>query len=307
MRGFLAALALLIAAFAVPATAAGEAKYLVGFAQDDMSNDWRAAQVRAVEKAFADHPDIGFTHTDAGGSTARNVMDIERLVERGIDLLMVSPRNKRAMTPAIARVHRRGIPVVLLTRRIANDAYTTFIAPDDAAIARRAGNVLARALDGEGRVLMLKGVPTATTAVARTRGFKEAIADDPGIRLVASRAANYKRQDAIRAMEKVMAEGIAFDAIFAQSDSMAVGARIALRAHDRDPHNVPMVGIDYIRAARQAIRDGTQVASFTYPTCAKPAARIAARILHGEDVPRQVTVESTMVTKENVEAVEPIF
>ena len=300
---------LLLLGPATPA-AAEDAEFLVGFAQDDMSNDWRAAQVRAVERALAEHPDISFTCTDARGSTARNVLDIERLVAQGIDLLIVGPRNPKAMTPAIRQVHEGGIPVILLTRRITgpqDSGFTTFIGPADRQIAARAAGVLGEAMGGEGRILMLEGVPTATTAIARTKGFREALTDWPKLRIVASRAANYKRQDAIRAMEDLLRNDVAFDAIYAHSDSMAVGARLALRAHDRDPAAIPMVGIDYIPAARAAIREGTQTASFTYPTCGREAADIATRILHGESVPREITVESTLVTRDNVDDVEPIF
>ncbi|HKJ77001.1 MAG TPA: substrate-binding domain-containing protein, partial [Gammaproteobacteria bacterium] len=122
--------------------------YLVGFAQDDLSNDWRAAQVRALEQAFRDDPDIRFVYTDARGSTARQIQDIEQLAARGLDVLITSPRDTRAMTPVIREVHRNGTPVVLLTRRITTGDFTVFIHPDDCGIGRRAARLLARHLDG---------------------------------------------------------------------------------------------------------------------------------------------------------------
>lgn len=45
-------------------------KYTVGFAQDTMANDWRAAQVRQLEAAFEKHPEVQFIYTDAKGHTA---------------------------------------------------------------------------------------------------------------------------------------------------------------------------------------------------------------------------------------------
>lgn len=288
--------------------AAGEAaRFAVGFAQDTLANDWRQAQAHTLASEFARHPQVQFRVTDAHGKTARQIMDVEDLVAAGVDLLISSPKDELAMTPVISAAHRAGTPVILLTRRVASDRYTTYIAPDDGDIARRAARFIAKRLHGKGRVLILQGVPTATTAKIRTRAFLEEIQRFPQIEIAGIEPANYLRSDAIRAMERVLAEGIAFDAIYAQSDSMAAGARMALTYAGIEPSSLITVGIDYIGEAREAIRRGDQTASFTYPLCAVEAVTTAMRILHGEPVPKSIVIPSTMVTAENVERVEPVF
>lgn len=292
----------------VPGWAGAQERFLVGFAQDDMSNDWRAAQLYELEAALEKFPAIDFVFTDAQGSTARNIAQIEQLVNRGIDLLVVSPRDIALMTQVIERVYHQGIPVILLTRRIASENFTSFISPDDQAIARQAAHTLVQAMDYQGRVLILQGVPSATTAIDRTKGFVDALGHYASMEIAAIRVGNYKRADAILAVEQALDEGIAFDGIYAQSDSMAVGARLALRAAGIDPATVPTVGIDYIQEARDAIVEGTQYASFTYPTCGVRAAQIASRILeHGADVPHIIEVPSKRVDRTNVHDVEPLF
>ena len=74
--------------------------YVVGFAQDNMSNDWRAAQVNEMRRALAKYPNIRFIYTDAEGSASRQVLDMERLVEQGVDVIVTSPRDVEAMTRA---------------------------------------------------------------------------------------------------------------------------------------------------------------------------------------------------------------
>lgn len=279
----------------------------VGFAQDTLANDWRLAQAEGLRAALAGRPGVTLTITDGHGETARQIRDIEDLVYGKVDVLIASPRDGAAMTPVLSRAYRSGIPVVLLTRRISTGDYTTFIAPDDAAIAHRAARYMVTQLKGRGRILMLQGVPTATTAIARTEAFLEELKQHPGVQVSAVKPANYLRADAIRAVEEALREGVPFDAIYAQSDSMAAGARIALRKAGRDPAGLIIVGIDYIAEAREAIRRGEQSASFTYPTCAAEAARVVLAIGRGEKVPRQVVVDSVMVTRDNVEQVAPIF
>lgn len=305
-RPFLTLALLMLAATA----AAGETPqrvYTVAFAQDTLANDWRAAQVRLLEAAFAPHGHVRFIHTDARGSTARQVQDIEDLILRGVDVLMTSPRDSAVLTPVVRRAYRQGIPVVLLTRRIQGDDYTSFVGPDDELIALSAAHDLAEELGGKGRIVMLRGLPTATTTQARERGFMAGIERHPGLEVVRRMNANYLRGDAIRAMAGLLEEGVAFDAIYAHSDSMAAGARIALRRAGIDPATIPTVAIDYIREARQAIRDGEQLASYVYPTCAAEAAQVVLAILRGEAVPREVIVPSLRVTRDNVDTVEPIF
>jgi len=291
-----------------PATAsAPDRVFTIGFPQDNMADEWRAAQVQAVADTLAGQSNVRCIYSDAAGSTAKNLLDLEDMIDQGVDLLMVSPRDPVAMSPILSRAYRLGIPIVLLTRRMINDDYTLFISPNDATIAGQAAEQITKVLNGTGKVLMLQGVPTASTVLHRTEGFLEAIKSHPGIEVVAIKPANYLRADAIKVVQEMLEQKIPFDAIYAQDDAMASGARIALIEAGIDPATVPIVGIDYISEAREAIRAGDQVASFTYPTCGEQAAELALRILRGEAVPREVEVPSVMVTRENVERVETIF
>lgn len=280
---------------------------LVGFAQDHLANDWRQAQLRELEQALSVHPHIRFIYTDAKGSTAGQIRDIEDLIQQGVDILITSPRDSVAMTPVIASAHQQGIAVVLLTRQIQTEDYTSFIAPDDESIARDAARYLINSMQARGRILMLQGLPNASTTRQRTAAFMDEIATHPELGIAAIRIGNYLRNDTIQAMEDVLAQGIAFDAIYAQSDSMASGARIVLKHAGVDLSRIQIVGIDYIAEARSAILAGEQAASFTYPTSATEAAQVVFMIAEGKQPPRQIRVPFQRVDASNVHLVEPIF
>jgi len=288
-QAFFATLAVLFMHISAPAHAADHT-FIVGFPQDNMSNDWRRAQVMAVKKVLDQHPDVKFIYTDAQGDTAKNIQDIEDLVDQGINLLMLIPRDAQAMTPVIAQVHAKGIPVVLLTRRILSDTYTSFVSADDAKIAAGAAKYLVESLNGSGKVLVLQGVPTASTAIKRTEGFMAEAAKHPGIEVVAVKPANYLRSEAIKMVEQALEEGLEFDAIYGQSDSMAAGARLALSAAGIDPQTKLIVGIDYIPEAREAIREGLQAATFTYPTEGTEGDEAALKTLAGENGAKKTEV-----------------
>lgn len=309
----LAALAALFLALPAPAGAQGggtaeKKKFVVAFAQDTMANDWRAAQVRDLKEALARHADIEFVFTDAQGDTARQVKDIEDLAARKVDVLITSPRDAEVMREPIARAYRSGIPVILLTRRVNGDAFTQFISADNRAIGRQAAQFLARRLNGKGRILVLAGVPTASSAIERMAGFEEELKKHPGLRIAAVKPADYLRAQAIRRIEEALDEKIGFDAIFSQSDSMALGAILALRKAGLDPQKIPITGIDYIGEAREAVRAGDLAATFSFPTAGREGAEAAIRLIRGtRPGGREVVIESVPVTRANVNKIAPIF
>jgi ribose transport system substrate-binding protein len=281
--------------------------YVIAFAQDDMSNDWRAAQVEAVRAELSHYPSIRFIHTDARGKTSQQALDIEQLAAQGIDLLITSPRDAKSLTPVISRVYRQGIPVVLLTRRILSDDYTAYVGADNRMIAQQAARFLGGHLKGSGRILVIQGLPTATTAMQRTSGFVDELSKESMLQIAAIKPADYLRSKAVRAVDEAIREGLVFDAIYAQSDSMATGARLALKQAGISPSSIPIVGIDYIREAQQAILAGEQLGSFVFPTCGQEGAEIAMKILEGKSVPKNSTVQSRLITIENASKVDPIF
>lgn len=311
MKKWLFWLACLIGLVSLPAGASdkpAKTKYVVAFAQDTMANDWRVAQVRELQKIFAQHPEIEFIYSDAHGDTARQIQDIERFAAQGVDVLITSPRDAVLMREPIARVYRAGIPVILLSRRVEGDEFTFFVSADNKAIGRQAAQYLAKRLNGRGSILVLQHIPTTTPGRLRTEGFEEELKKYPGMRIAAIKRADSQRALAIQKVEEALAERLHFDAIYAQSDSMAIGAILALKKAGLDPKKIPITGIDYIAEAREAIRAGELDATFTYPTFAKEGAAATLKLLRGEKLKeKELIVESIPVTRANVERVEPIF
>ncbi len=285
---------------------AGEKKYVVGFVQDSMKNRWRIAQVEQFKAALEHYPDITLKVVESGGSTARQIANIEEMAEMGVDVLVTSPRDAEAMTPVLSSIYRRGTPVVLLSRGINSRDFSAFCHADDFAIGRMSGRFIAGKLGGKGTVLMLKGVPGATTALERTRGFMRVIGDYPKIRVI-ERTGNYLSGDAIKETEELLNQGVKFDAVYAQSDSMAMGAVMSIKAHGIDPKKLVITGIDFTAAALELLRSGDLDATFSYPTAGGEGALAVRKILDGKTIEKEVIIDSVMVTPKNAERYRPIF
>jgi ribose transport system substrate-binding protein len=301
--GFVHAIGLL-ALLTMTSPVFAKALKVVAFSQDDMTNDWRYQQVMDVQKHLAHRKDVQFIHRDAGGNTAVQMQQIKQLVADKVDVLIASPRESRGLSEVIKEAHESGIPVVLQGRKIDYDAYTTYISPDNQAIAKEAAVFLNRALPQGAKTLMLSGVAGNSVTQARTHAFLNALT--PNVTVI-ERRGDFIRSRALVATDKLLEAGERFDAIYAQSDSMAIGARLALKKHGIDPADLVIVGIDYIQAAKEALLAGQQNVSFSYPTGGKQGAAIVEKILDGQPVPKHMIIEHQMVTPQLANQVEPIF
>ena len=280
-------------------------EYKVGFAQDTFANDWRLAQVNEVKKEASKYSFLKLNVRDAKASVANQISDIEYFIKNKYDFIITSPIDARITSLALKKAMKNGIKVVLIDRGVESSDYTTFITPDNILIAKQAAKYMVKKMNGKGTILMLEGVKGATPTLHRESGFESIMNNYPNINII-KRRANFLRADAINVMNDIYKSGIKFDAIYSHSDSMLSGVRTVMRDKGKDM-SILMVGIDYISEAKEAILNGEQSASFTYPTAGKEGIENIVKIINGKGVDKNQIINSTMVTIDNVKAVSPIF
>lgn len=279
--------------------------FVVGFAQDTLANDWRKAQVNEALKSASEYENLQIIVKDAGSKPTVQLLHVDEFVAMGVDGIITSPFDTSLMDKALAKAQAKGIKVVLISRKTSGDSYDLFLAPDNFKIGKQAGEFLLEQLGYKGTILMLQGVDGVSTTKAREEGFESVASQYPEVKIIKKRG-NFLRADSIRAMEEIYRDGIKFDGIYSHSDSMLIGAREVMKRLGKDV-SIPMVGIDYIKAASEAILNAEQSASFTYPTVAKEGVEAMMRLLNGEELPRNIEVESIKVTPQNASSVAPIF
>ena len=289
-----------------PLAASADNKKVIAFAQDTMANDFRKAQVHEVRDEIAKHPHLSFIYSDGKGQTSLMIRQIEGFIKQKIDLLILGTNDERAVVPVITKAYKAGIPVILISRGILSNNYTTFIKYDNRKIGQIAGEFIAKKMNGKGKVLLLEGVPHTDVTKLRSKGFFDSINKYKKISVI-KRTGNFLRKDTILEMEKLLKQDVHFDAIFSGSDSMLSGVRLALNRYKIDPASIIMVGVDFISEAQQAIRNGTQLATITYPLGGIKAVEVALKILKGQSVPKQISISSELVTKANVNKLTPVF
>jgi ribose transport system substrate-binding protein len=109
---------------------------------------------------------------DAQNDSLRQRSQVEEFVNQRVDVLIVSPKEAVPLTPPVVEAHRKGIPVIVLDRKIASEEYRCFIGADNREIGRAAGQWIRTRLNGKGRVVELKGLMTSTLARTAISGFE---------------------------------------------------------------------------------------------------------------------------------------
>jgi ribose transport system substrate-binding protein len=222
----------------------------------------------------------------------RQMQIIENLIERKVSALCIAPSGSREIVPVVVKANKAGIPVLIVDTRVdekalaaANGKIATFIGSDNYDGGKLAGAFVVEKLGGKGSVAVLEGIPGHETGDQRLRGFREAVAKAPGIKIVASQPANWERDQGFNVFQNILQANPDVSALFACNDLMALGATEAIAAA-RKTGKIVVVGFDAQPEAREAIKKGAMAATVAqFPArMGSTAVENAAKLLRGETI-----------------------
>jgi len=279
-------------------------QFLIGVSLANLTEPWRINMSEEIKSQASHYPNLRVVFTDAADSSSRQIQDVRKLLDCGIDLLIISPNDAEALTPIIAEAYKR-IPVILLDRSVVGYDYTLYIGPDNRLIGKQAGQYVTDLLGGKGgKVVEIMGRSGSPPVLDRRLGFQEAIAPHKSIRIVASINADWLRDKAEDELTAWLAKNGPVDVIFAQNDAMADGAHRA--AVKLGLNGIRVVGIDGLPGPGGGIdlvRSGALAATCTCPTGGKEALIYAMDILHHEEgIPKKMILRTSLVTKKIIES-----
>ncbi len=311
-RRFTAAIGAAALALTVGASAVAQAQenpfgpppWTIGFSQDTMDHPWRAFMVTSAEAQAKKYPDLikEFIFTDGKGANEKQIADVEDLISRKVDLIMMSPREAQALVPAVEAIKKAGIPLVVLDREVVGEDYNVFIGGNNLQIGEEIGKYAVGKLGDNWNFLELEGVPGATPTIQRHEGFASAITGKDNIKRLDAQPANYDLAPAIPIVEDWLTRYRGqFKAIYAHNDPMILGAINVLKEAGFKPGEVFLIGVDGQREAFQAIKDGWLQATAIYATGGSVGVDMAVRVLKGEPVPKRIITETPVITPDNVD------
>ena len=278
----------------------GESEYTIGFSQTSLGDAWRLAMVREMEIELTNYDDLELLVTDAQSSPEKQIEDINELIDRGVDLLIVSPIKRNRLSEVVDRASREAIPLIIIDGKIDDDNYTSFIGVDNYNVGEAAGRYVMR-LFGDHRapnIIELWGDALSSPAIERNRGFLDAI---KGLNAnVTPLYCNWNIEDTRAALKQIVPTINDVDIIYAHNDFMAIVANdfieeVAPSLRD----SIKIIGVDAIAGVGlNALIDGKIDVSFTYPTAGNVAISTAHKILKGEIVDKHIEIKTHQIDAE---------
>ena len=285
-------------------------QYLIGFSQLAFDDPWRVAFNNQMNKAAGKFSDFKLVTVNAQRDSAKQVADVENLVQQKIDLLIISPNEAAPLTTIVKKVYDSGIPVIVLDRNVLGEAYTMFIGADNKFIGTKAGAYVAKWCTimkyRPCNVLEVTGLSGSTPAQERGAGFREGIKANLNVKILSSVTSEWQKVKALPAAAAAFQAKTNFHVVYAHNDDSAEGAYIAAQNANLDLKKMLFLGIDGLpdkNGAIVSILQGRLGATFVYPNGAAEAMDWAHKILtKGEKPPKKITLGTDEITTENAKA-----
>lgn len=225
----------------------------------------------------------------ANGNDALQILQAEKLISEGVDLLVIVPHNAEATAAVVHKAHQAGIKVVAYDRLVKNADIDLYISFDN----EKVGELQAQAMLEEapkGNYVYLGGAETDNNAHMMKKGVYnvlQPLIDKGDIKIVYDQwTQDWAPENAKENMAAALsANGGKVDAVIAANDATAGGALEALKGYGL-AEKIPVAGQDAELAGIQRIVQGTQTMTVYKPikTLAKETAELAVALAKGEEV-----------------------
>ena len=279
--------------------------FRIGVAQCS-DDSWRHKMNDEILREAMFYDGVAVEIRSAGDDNRKQAEDVRYFMDKGVDLLIISANEAAPMTPVVEEAYRKGIPVILIDRKILSDKYTAYIGADNYEIGRAVGNYIASSLRGKGNVVELTGLGGSTPAMERHQGFMAAISKFPDIKLIDKADAAWESGPAEVEMDSMLCRHPKIDAVYAHNDRIAPGAYRAAKKVGREKEML-FVGIDALPGkgnGLELVLDSVLNATFIYPTNGDKVMQLAMNILEKKPYPRETVMNTAVVDHTNAHVMQ---
>ena len=282
----------------------------IAFSAPAADHGWMAAVTRFAEQQAEQYDDVEFMATEGAADSANQIAQVESLIARDPDVLVILPNEGGALTQVAQQAMEAGIQVVNIDRKFtAPSAYRTFITGDNYGIGFQAGNYIADELQCKGNVVEIQGIAGISVTTDRSKGFTDAIQKcDGGLKVVASQPADFVPDKGQAVMQNILQAQKQIDAVYTHDDDMAQGVVAAIKEAGREDEMF-VTGAGGSKQVMEQIQAGDVFrATFLYnPVMSASAINLARLIgqdaglteLREPEVPSEIVLPATKVTKDN--------
>jgi ribose transport system substrate-binding protein len=281
-------------------------KYQLGFSAVYLSDPIWVAMEYGVEQQLAK---LGLPKpyvTSAGGydKATNQIAQVEDMLTRGIDGLLLGPANPDGLVPAVERAANAKVPVLSFASGINSDKVITDVQVNHVLLGQQTAEYLGKEMNGKGKVFMLLGVAGINWAVDREKGFTEYMKQHyPNIQIVGKQNSKNDRATGLNITQDALQANPDIDAVYAAADLLATGAADAIKAAGKSGKIkvVTMSGIS--KDTQELIKSGEITMSLPYQAVeqGKMLVNLMVRYLNGDtNIPKKMGLITEFIDKKNI-------
>lgn len=279
-----------------------EDKVVIGFSQCILDSPFYVSLMDAAKEEAAARG-VELVYLDAQNDIEKQNKDIQDLITKGIDVLILNPVNPSGVNPSLQALKAKNIPVVTVDRPTDGEV-AAFVGRDNKSMGEVAGKEAVALLGGEGqakgKIVEIQGASGCMVMMARRDGFHNIVEKEPGIEIVQGPYANYVRSEAVKAFQDLLQAHPDVSLVYAHNDDMALGALQVLKQKGLEG-KVKVVGVDGLMEAVQAIETGNYDATVLNDPqlLGKIAVDTALGLLEGKEYPKFIDAGTGLINKDN--------
>lgn len=181
-----------------------KSRYIIGVSQCS-DDEWRHKMNNEITREALFYDGVSVEIRTAKDNNEIQKKDIEYFINKGVDLLIVAPNEAIPITPVVEKAFDKGIPVVVVDRKILSDKYTAYVGADNYEIGKAVGEYVANLLEKKGNIVEIAGLEGSTPAIDRHQGFINALNNYPDIKLLNHFDAGWLQSVATEKMDTALA------------------------------------------------------------------------------------------------------
>lgn len=227
----------------------------VGVSLSTLSNPFFVSVKKGVTE-LADKKGTNVQVADAQNDTAKQNNDVEDLIQKKVDVLIINPVDSSAISSAVKDANDAGIPVITVDRSADSGDVLSLVASNSTKGGQMAADFLIKKLGKNASIAELQGTPGASATRERGKGF-DATAKGQ-LNIVTKQTAGFDRAKGLSVTENILQGHGDIKGIFSQNDEMALGAVQAAKAAKK---NLVIVGFDGEDDGLKAVKAGDMAAT----------------------------------------------
>lgn len=229
---------------------AGDKPLAIGMTFQEMNNPYFVSMQNALKTAVAT---IGakLIVTDAHHDVTKQISDVEDMIQRGINILLVNPTDSAGIKTAVEEAHKAGIVVIAVDAN-ADGPVDSFVGSKNEEAGYQSCKYLAKAIGEKGDVAILDGIPVVPI-LQRVKGCERALKEFPDVKMVEKQNGKQERATALNVTENMIEAHPNLKGIFSVNDVGAMGSLSAIQASGKD---IKLTSVDGAPDAVKAISAG---------------------------------------------------